>query len=151
MDANHIRNMAGKLLRRAPGGTDIEDLVQDGWVGYLQNPVSTARCYGEIMDGIRRAYMFKTRSNQSAEKGGKRIRQRVSSKILDFIGSIDIQRDSILINVIKSLRYPLNIVIFGYYFNDMNQEELGEVLGMSKSRVSQLHKSALWELKRRLL
>jgi RNA polymerase sigma factor for flagellar operon FliA len=34
-------------------------------------------------------------------------------------------------------------VVFLYYSNDMTMKEIGEVMGVNESRVSQIHKTAL--------
>ncbi|HWB82540.1 MAG TPA: FliA/WhiG family RNA polymerase sigma factor [Bryobacteraceae bacterium] len=48
-----------------------------------------------------------------------------------------------LARVVKSLPERYQKVVFLYYTNDMTMKEIGDVLGVNESRVSQIHKTAL--------
>jgi RNA polymerase sigma factor FliA len=53
------------------------------------------------------------------------------------------QLQSTLARAIGSLPERYQRVVFLYYTNDMTMKEIGEVLGVNESRVSQIHKTAL--------
>lgn len=52
--------------------------------------------------------------------------------------------------VSKNLSPTERIVILSYYFKEQNMKEIGRSLGITESRVSQLHSQALSRLKRKL-
>ena len=53
------------------------------------------------------------------------------------------QMKSKLANAIGSLPERYQKVVVLYYTNDLTMKEIGEVLGVNESRVSQIHKTAL--------
>lgn len=53
------------------------------------------------------------------------------------------QMKSVLGNAIKTLPQRYQTVVSLYYTNEMTMKEIGGVLGINESRVSQIHKSAL--------
>ncbi|MBK5294290.1 MAG: FliA/WhiG family RNA polymerase sigma factor [Acidobacteriia bacterium] len=70
----------------------------------------------------------------------------------DFPGSVDTQPDvmcsrqqlrSTLAEAMKTLPERYQKVVVLYYTNEMTMKEIGGVLGINESRVSQIHKSAL--------
>jgi RNA polymerase sigma factor for flagellar operon FliA len=56
-----------------------------------------------------------------------------------------------LMQIIKSLPKKESLVLSLYYSQDLNLKEIGQVLGVSESRVSQIHTSATLRIKTRLL
>jgi len=56
------------------------------------------------------------------------------------------QLTSVLAGAMKSLPERYQKVVLLYYTNEMTMKEIGEVLGVNESRVSQLHKSALHKM-----
>lgn len=57
---------------------------------------------------------------------------------------------NILADVVNSLPHKERLVLFLYYEQDLNLKEIGEVLGVSESRVSQIHSQATLRIKSRL-
>ena len=55
-----------------------------------------------------------------------------------------------LSQVIESLPKNERLVLSLYYEQDLNLKEIGEVLGVSESRVSQIHSQATLRIKSRL-
>ena len=53
------------------------------------------------------------------------------------------QMQSTLARAIEALPERYQRVVFLYYTNDMTMKEIGDVLGVNESRVSQIHKTAL--------
>jgi RNA polymerase sigma factor for flagellar operon FliA len=70
----------------------------------------------------------------------------------DFAATGDLQPDrmcerkqlqSTLARAMRTLPERYQKVVFLYYTNDMTMKEIGEVLGVNESRISQIHKTAL--------
>ena len=70
----------------------------------------------------------------------------------EFPGKPDTQPDrmcareqlrSVLTNAMKTLPERYQKVVVLYYTNEMTMKEIGGILGINESRVSQIHKSAL--------
>jgi len=55
-----------------------------------------------------------------------------------------------LADVIKSLNKNEQLVISLFYDDELTMTEIGEVLGLTTSRISQIHKQALYKMKRSL-
>ena len=51
---------------------------------------------------------------------------------------------------IKSLPEKQRLVLSLYYYEDLNLKEIGQVLNVTESRVSQLHTQAVMKLKHKL-
>ncbi len=73
-------------------------------------------------------------------------------RIQDFAATPDMQPDRICANnqlrttlarAIGSLPERYQKVVFLYYTNDLTMKEIGDVLGVNESRISQIHKTAL--------
>jgi RNA polymerase sigma factor for flagellar operon FliA len=56
----------------------------------------------------------------------------------------------LLAQAIKSLPHQEKIVLSLYYYEEMTMKEIGKVLGVSESRVSQIHSSAILRLRGKL-
>ena len=56
------------------------------------------------------------------------------------------QMQSSLAEAMKTLPERYQRVVFLYYTNDMTMKEIGELLGVNESRVSQIHKNALQKM-----
>ena len=67
-------------------------------------------------------------------------------QVLDKKEAIDELADAIE----NGLPERLRLVLTMYYYRDMNLKEIGEVLGVSESRVSQLHTEACLRLRSKL-
>ncbi len=53
------------------------------------------------------------------------------------------QLQTTLARAIETLPQRYQKVVFLYYTNDMTMKEIGDVLGVNESRISQIHKTAL--------
>jgi RNA polymerase sigma factor for flagellar operon FliA len=56
---------------------------------------------------------------------------------------LDRERNAYLVDAVKALPERLQVVIVGYFFEDRPMQDLGNELGVSESRVSQLRAEAL--------
>ncbi|AHE67704.1 RNA polymerase sigma factor, FliA/WhiG family [Legionella oakridgensis ATCC 33761 = DSM 21215] len=66
------------------------------------------------------------------------------------ISALQADRTSQLSQIIDSLPKKEQLVLSLYYEQDLNLKEIGEVLGVSESRVSQIHSQATHRIKSRL-
>ena len=55
-----------------------------------------------------------------------------------------------MMRAIQSLPERQRVVLTLYYFEDMNLKEIGSLLGVTESRISQLHTEAIQFLKKKL-
>lgn len=60
------------------------------------------------------------------------------------------EKVEILSNAIKTLKEKEQIILSLYYYEELNLKEIGSILDVSESRVSQLHKKAINSLKKNL-
>ena len=60
------------------------------------------------------------------------------------------EQKEILVKAIEELSKQEKAVLTLYYFEELTLREIGEVLGVSESRVSQIHSKAIYRLKARL-
>ena len=56
---------------------------------------------------------------------------------------LDRERNAYLVDAVKALPERLRVVVLGYFFEDRSMQDLGDELGVSESRVSQLRAEAL--------
>ena len=69
----------------------------------------------------------------------------------DPVGSAEwLETKALLAEAIRSLPEPEQTVITLYYAKELLLKEIGEVLGVTESRVSQIHSRALYRLNREL-
>ena len=65
----------------------------------------------------------------------------------------EVQRDNLnqlLIEIIKNLPEREQLVLSLYYEQELNLKEIGAVLGVSESRISQIHSQAMHRVKSRI-
>lgn len=60
---------------------------------------------------------------------------------------INTEIQQILVDSIKMLNKNEQMVVSLFYYNDLTMTEIGEVLDLTTSRISQIHKSAIFKLK----
>ena len=69
----------------------------------------------------------------------------------NFLEDIDIkERKSIVFEFLQKLKENQRIIITLYYFENLTFKEIGKVLNVSESRISQIHSQVLIELKNKL-
>jgi RNA polymerase sigma factor FliA len=88
-------------------------------------------------------------ASQPVQKDGER------DMLQEFPAAPDMQPDKMcaqkelrgtLERAIKALPERYQKVVFLYYTNDMTMKEIGDILGVNESRVSQIHKTALQKM-----
>lgn len=84
-------------------------------------------------------------------------RTEVASELLtqsrpgDPFGSVLVQQlREKLVEALESMPDRLRMVMALYYYNDLNFKEIGRVLDLTESRISQLHSEAIKHLRKRL-
>ena len=73
------------------------------------------------------------------------IRDQSSSNILGDLERVELR--TFLIVAIKELTAQEKLVISLYYFEELTLKEIGEVMSISESRVSQIHTRAVTKLR----
>jgi len=72
------------------------------------------------------------------------------SKKLPIDNMFKQEKKTLLIKAIEDLSQQEKIVLTLYYFEELTLKEIGEVISVSESRVSQIHSKALFRLRARL-
>ena len=75
--------------------------------------------------------------------------QTSSENIVENLNDLDFK--STLVDAISSLPERERMVVSLYYDDELNLKEIGNVLGVSESRVCQINNQAMLRLKSRLL
>ena len=71
-----------------------------------------------------------------------------SENALDLLGLTETR--NVIADAITGLPEKERLVVTLYYYEELTMKEIGEVLGYTESRISQLHTKALLRLKGRL-
>jgi len=71
-----------------------------------------------------------------------------SQNFLDDI--LENEKISLLTNLISELKENKRSVLTLYYFENLNFKEIGQVLGVSESRISQIHSETIKDLKQKM-
>ncbi len=124
--------------RSAHGSYRFEAAANEYMGEYSDSPRTTADAGDEanaIADTLTSCYML------SLEAGGVRISRAAVSSTEQRL--IDEERSALLRRALSSLPEKHRQVLIGYYFEDLNLEEVGARLGLSKSWVCRIHAKAL--------
>ena len=148
LDSLRQSDWASRDLRRRQ--KQVESVTRDlaSKLGRSPQETEVAERMGVGMDRWRRMQMelrtIGLVSTTPANDGDQRTQ--------DFAATDDYQPDrmcerrqlqSKLAHAIGSLPERYQKVVFLYYTNDLTMKEIGEVLGVNESRISQIHKTAL--------
>jgi RNA polymerase sigma factor for flagellar operon FliA len=169
-----IRAAAFRLSSNLPACMDKEDLEQIGVIGLLDaakrfkaekgcgfKGYAYLRIRGEMIEEIRKAgFIKRSKKVQTGEavsldeyiKGpdGNRLGWLKSTEptALEQVEKKEVTRN--LIYAVGELKKRDRDVIVLYYFYDMTMREIGEKTGVSLSRISQIRKDALRQLRGKL-
>ena len=108
----------------------------------------------ELVDQIKGLNLgsFHELSNQEDENGGEPLVKYVpdAPEMDPFFVFHKTEIQGILATAIDTLPKKERLVVSLYYFDEMTMKEIGKVLGVNESRVSQLHTKAMLRLRTKL-
>lgn len=128
---------------------------------------SHKRIYWAMIDGMRKREWVPRSLREKAQKTGIKLTEvkslhyqydsdgdNHSGSMLDFLNDKNnsfqhSQSDEILQHITHRMSRTDALIISLYYWNGLNMRDVGKALGMSESRVSQLHKLLIQRLKAR--
>ncbi len=123
-------------------GRDAEDSEVAGFLGISQDE------YHAILKDSAGCRLFSFEEVVEKSESGFDVFEEESSNPLDGIERESFQRQ--LADAIRHLPEREQLVLALYYDEELNLKEIGAVLGVSESRVSQLHSQAAHRLRARL-
>lgn len=88
----------------------------------------------------------------SEEEGESSFIEEIPDESQDFIGEIiENEKQQFLAEAIANLKENKRIVLTLYYFESLNFKEIGQVIGVSESRISQIHSETIKELQSKMM
>ena len=174
---DHLKLAAGiaaNMSKRLPRHVDLQDLEQDARIGLMEaagrfdskrkvsfGAYARRRISGAIVDGLRRTDHL-SRDTRRQIKAENADAPACPAQLLDTDDipgillspetyAVESERDRLLGAAVAKLPGRWRIVLRGYYRHGMTMREIGRGLGVNESRVSQIHKRALGELRTRLV
>jgi RNA polymerase sigma factor for flagellar operon FliA len=117
----------------------------------LKNLQVSEKEYGELNNAINNSVMVSLDKPLSGEMNGN-LYDMISSDEIDdpFEQTNTIQMKEILIDAIEKLPEKQRLVIALYYYEELTFKEIGNVLKVSESRVSQIHSEVLQKLRQEI-
>lgn len=174
----YVRQIAGKIKKTVPKEIDFDDLVAYGMIGLVESierydetkntsfmTFAYYRIRGAILDGLRTMGWLSraeySRVKEETSTGGLPILLISEEECQEYkyLPSQDVSIDDLtshyeecvaIRNVIQKLNDREKQIIDMYYYKDMNLEEVGNNIGMSKSWISRLHERTINKCKRML-
>lgn len=108
--------------------------------------------YDELLERIRPAILLPLHTSSGGEEGellwSERIADERSVTGADLLARAD--RRALLEKKLRALPKQERKVLYLYYYEELMLREIGELLGVSESRVSQIHTKALLHLRSEL-
>ncbi|BAI79912.1 RNA polymerase sigma factor for flagellar operon FliA [Deferribacter desulfuricans SSM1] len=138
---------------------DLEDKIArlSSKLGRKPHPSEIAKEYNLDIDEVNKLLELLENSDQVSlditfgEDDSSSLINFIKSDILTPEESIEKKElIEVLGKEIEKLNEKERLVITLYYYEDLTMKEIGSVLGISESRVSQLHNSAVKKLKKRM-
>jgi RNA polymerase sigma factor for flagellar operon FliA len=149
LDSLRQLDWASRDLRKRQKQVDAVIRELSTKLGRTPNDIEVAEEMGVNIDRLRRMQMeMRTVGPVSTTPDPDREDDRAQ----EFAAKPDYQPDTIvekrqlqhtLARAMSNLPERYQKVVFLYYTNDMTMKEIGDVLGVNESRVSQIHKTAL--------
>ncbi len=132
LEQKHMRNITTKELALELGMSE-EEVLQIINEGFFSNVLSMDEHHGD-----------------SEGKEGLEFTIKDTSSLTPEDNLLKKERISQLVNVIKQLNENEQLVISLFYHEELTLTEIGHVMGLSTSRISQIHSKALLKLKQYL-
>jgi RNA polymerase sigma factor for flagellar operon FliA len=165
-----VKYVASRVATGLPASVEQADLVSYGMFGLIDalgkfepgrgNKFETyaiPRIKGAIIDELRamdwvpRSVRFKARELEKAHTDLESMLNRLADKNLDPTSGMEGQETrGMLAAAINSLSEREKIVVTLYYFEGLTLAEIGEILGVTESRVCQIHTKAVGGLRGQL-
>ncbi len=143
--ANKIEQ-AAKAIESEKGRPPTEEELADSLgcsLSELQSLINNTRSYVFIdiddfqqVIGEDKVNMIRTYSSEEDAEPFRKLAARTAAKELS--------------RLLQKLPENLYLVLSLYYYSELNYKEIGQVLDLSESRISQLHKKAIGKLKKLL-
>src|SRR5207248_1252029 len=135
-----VKYVAGRLGSGLPAHVDDEDLVSYGLLGLIgaierYDPERDVKFETYAIARIRGALIDTIEDTEAPDPQGALSQTELREAIADAIARLP-EREKLVVTL--------------YYYEELTLREIGEVLGVTESRVSQLHTKAILRLKARL-
>ena len=153
-----VRRQALALQVKLPSGIDLDDLIQAGTVGLLDalqrfdanagasfSTFASQRIRGAMIDELRTRDWLP----RSVRRNARAVDQCVH-RLEQKLGRPAEQREQ-LTAAIETLPEREKLLLALYYQEELNLKEIGAVLGVTESRVCQLHSQAVSRLRAKLV
>jgi RNA polymerase sigma factor FliA len=112
----------------------------------------TLREFKEILTSIRPAVLVPLNAQDENDEAGGTMADRIPDQNCEISSEIVYRKEfiSVLEKAIASLPEQEKKVLMLYYYEELMLKEIGKILGISESRVSQIHTKALLKLRTHL-
>lgn len=157
-----IRRIARKMRRRLPRGVELSDLISDGFIGLNRaarrfdpsrgTPFSLFACRcikGAMLDGLRQRDWL-PRQIRTGKSPPPVVRSLSLELIYQPMFEHRVQWRASIDDLLRPLSQRARLIVQLYHFEKMNMPQIAEVLGVTISRVSQLHRRSLKAIRERL-
>ena len=106
--------------------------------------------YRQLLDDANAAILLSLDDALSSERDDSGVRSDLAADLSDLSSQErleDREQRSIIVRCLKKLPDQEKLVLALYYYEEINFKEIGEVLGLTESRVSQIHTKAVASLR----
>ncbi|OFW59080.1 MAG: hypothetical protein A2W01_04315 [Candidatus Solincola sediminis] len=138
---NHAHEVLAAQLRRFPEEEEVAEYLGLDLEKYRQNLLDIGNSYVLSLDDLMSSY----------DKGDGPLNLLDSLEDVNAIDPYAISEKQIMRDLVREAITQLpereKIILSLYYFEDLNMKEVGEVLNITESRVSQIHTAAVMRLR----
>ena len=146
--ATEFKSIADSVINAKESGTSEAEVLKklkispEQYRGYLI-AASDAKATILISDSSLKSF--------SDDEGEINFLEEIADESQDFLSDIlENEKQKFLVECISKLKENKRIVLTLYYFENLNFKEIGQVLGVSESRISQIHSETIKELKNKM-
>ena len=159
-----VRRLAHQMMAKLPANVEVDDLIQVGMIGLADalsrfdpaqgvqiETFATQRIRGAMLDELRGTQLIYLEDMSGDEGDQDFLDRHVADRGSDpqHLLQDDRMRHA-LVEAIKKLPEREQLVMSLYYEEDMNLKEIAAVLGVTESRVCQLHSQSIARLRVKL-